>query len=66
MPYCYVIMLSDMNSLAEIREALDTGVDDYLSRPITPIQLRTRIVVGLRWLAYIDSLQPSTMAGTTK
>ena len=66
MPYCYVIMLSDMNSLTEIREALDTGVDDYLSRPITPVQLRTRVVVGLRWLAYIDSLQPAGTAATAK
>ena len=63
LPYCYIIMMSDMNSLGEIREALDAGVDDYLSRPITPVQLRTRIVVGLRWLSYIDSLQSS---GSTK
>ena len=66
MPYCYVIMMSDMNSLGEIREVLDTGVDDYLSRPITPVQLRTRIVVGLRWLAYIDSLQTSNTATAAK
>ena len=62
LPYCYIIMMSDMNSLKEIREALDAGVDDYLSRPITPVQLRTRVVVGLRWLAYIDAIHSS--AGT--
>ena len=57
LPYCYIIMLSDMNSPSEIQEALAAGVDDYLSKPITPVQLRTRIFVGLRWMSYIDSLQ---------
>jgi DNA-binding response OmpR family regulator len=63
LPYCYIVMLSDMNSLAEIREGLGAGVDDYLSKPITPLQIRTRIQVGLRWLAYIDSLQASAATG---
>jgi DNA-binding response OmpR family regulator len=56
LPYCFVIMLSSMNRLREIEEGLAAGVDDYLVRPPNPFQLRSRILVGLRWLAYIDSL----------
>jgi len=62
LPYCYIIMLSDMNSAAEIKQGLDAGVDDYLSKPITPVQLRTRIFVGLRWISYIDSIQSASAA----
>jgi hypothetical protein len=35
---------------------LAAGVDDYLAKPLTPLQARTRVLVGKRWLAYIDSL----------
>jgi hypothetical protein len=34
-------------------------VDDYLLKPFNPIQLRSRALVGLRWLSYLDSLQES-------
>lgn len=62
MPYCYIIMLSAMNSLAEIEEGLAAGVDDYLIKPHNPIQLRARVLVGLRWLTYIDSLHAAQAA----
>jgi len=57
LPYCYVVMLSAMNRLKEIQDGLAAGVDDYIIKPHNPFQLRSRILVGLRWLAYIDSLQ---------
>lgn len=56
LPYVYVLMLSTMNSLAEIKEGLAEGVDDYLIKPHNPLQLRSRVLVGMRWLNYIDSL----------
>jgi PleD family two-component response regulator len=59
MPYVYVVVLSMMNNLKQIKEALAVSVDDYLVRPINPFQLRSRALVGMRWLNYIDSLQES-------
>jgi len=56
MPYVYVTILSAMNNLKQIKEALAAGVDDYLVRPYNPFQLRSRALVGMRWLNYIDSL----------
>ena len=55
-PYVYVVILSTLNNLKQIREALVGGVDDYLVRPTNPFQLRSRALVGMRWLNYIDSL----------
>ena len=55
-PYVYAVVLSTMNNLNQIKEALAVGVDDYLVRPHNPFQLRSRALVGMRWLNYIDSL----------
>lgn len=56
LPYVYVVMFSTQNRLGEIKEALAAGADDYLVKPLTPVQVRARVMVGHRWLAYIDSL----------
>jgi DNA-binding response OmpR family regulator len=56
MPYVYVVMLSTLSHLKEIKEGLAAGVDDYLVKPHNRFQLRTRVMVGMRWLNYIDSL----------
>jgi len=56
LPYVFVIALSTLGQIREIEEALAAGADDYLMKPYNPFQIRTRIMVGLRWLAYIDSL----------
>jgi DNA-binding response OmpR family regulator len=56
LPYVYVVVLSVLNRLKEIKEGLAVGVDDYLIKPHNPLQLRSRILIGLRWLNYIDSL----------
>jgi len=55
-PYVYVVVLSTMNNLKQIKEALAVGTDDYLVRPYNRFQLRSRALVGMRWLNYIDSL----------
>lgn len=56
MPYCYIHVLSWRCHLGEIEEALQAGANDYSVTPISPLQLRARVRVGLRWLQYIDSL----------
>jgi len=56
LPYVYVVVLSTLSHLKEIKEGLVAGVDDYLVKPYNRFQLRTRVLVGMRWLNYIDSL----------
>jgi DNA-binding response OmpR family regulator len=53
-PFVYVLLLSRLNSLNEIEEGLDAGVNDYLIKPHNPFQIRSRIRVALRWLGYVD------------
>lgn len=55
-PYVYIVVLSTLSHLKEIKEGLTAGVDDYLVKPHNRFQLRTRVLVGIRWLNYIDSL----------
>lgn len=56
LPYIYVLMRSVMGQLDEIKAGLDAGVDDYLIRPHNPFQIRSRVLVAMRWLTYIDSI----------
>jgi DNA-binding response OmpR family regulator len=56
LPYVYLLMRSRMGQLKEIKEGLESGVDDYLIFPHNPFQIRSRALVGMRWLTYIDSL----------
>jgi DNA-binding response OmpR family regulator len=56
LPYVYVLMRSAMGQLDEIKTGLDAGVDDYVIRPHNPFQIRSRVLVAMRWLTYIDSI----------
>ncbi len=58
-PYVYSVVLSALGSVKDMKEALAVGVDDYLVRPHNKLQLRSRVLVGIRWLNYIDSLTES-------
>jgi DNA-binding response OmpR family regulator len=62
-PYVYVVVMSSLNRVEEIKQGLEAGVDDYLLKPFNPIQLRARALVALRWLSYLDSLVPDPAAG---
>jgi DNA-binding response OmpR family regulator len=55
-PYIYVLMRSVREQLKDIQEGLKTGVDGYLVKPHNPFQIRSQVLVGLRWLTYIDSV----------
>ena len=56
LPYIYVLMRSAMGQLDEIKAGLAEGVDDYLVTPHNPFQIRSRVLVAMRWLSYIDSI----------
>ncbi len=46
----YVIMLTALSQPEDIVEGLEAGVDDYLAKPITPMELRARLQIGSRIL----------------
>jgi DNA-binding response OmpR family regulator len=54
-----------MGQLKDIREGLSLGVDDYLVFPHNPFQIRSRVLVGMRWLTYIDSVTGISKGITT-
>jgi DNA-binding response OmpR family regulator len=56
LPYIYVMMRSVGSQLEDIRAGLAAGVDDYLVKPHNPFQIRSRALVAMRWLTYIDSI----------
>ena len=56
LPYIYVVVFSTMGRMQEIKDGLAAGVDEYLAKPLTPLQARARVLVRKRWLDYIDSL----------
>jgi DNA-binding response OmpR family regulator len=61
-PYVYVLMRSRLCQLKEIKEGLAAGVDDYLVYPHNNFQIRSRVLVGMRWLTYIDSITVNQQA----
>ena len=59
-PYVYVLVRSIMSEMNDIAQGLELGVDDYLVRPHNPFEIRARVLVGMRWLRYIDSIMGTT------
>jgi len=46
--YTYLILISAQNSKADIVHGLESGVDDYITKPIDMDALRARIGIGVR------------------
>jgi DNA-binding response OmpR family regulator len=55
-PYVYIYIISRHHEMQEIEEALEAGANDYSIKPVNPLHIRTRVLVGMHWLTYIDSL----------
>lgn len=52
----YFILMIDNNSNQQSQIGVDTGVDEFLCRPINAAELRTRLRTGLRSSALVQSL----------
>lgn len=48
--YIYVILVTANSDLASIVQGLESGADDFLSKPFRPAELRVRLRVGERML----------------
>ncbi len=48
--YAYFILLTSKSEKAEVARGLDSGADDFLTKPVDPSELRARITAGERIL----------------
>ncbi|WP_234868988.1 PP2C family protein-serine/threonine phosphatase [Alitabrizicola rongguiensis] len=64
--YGYFILLTSKSDKAEVADGLNGGADDFLSKPISPAELRARMRAGERILSMHDQLvEKNRMIGST-
>jgi CheY-like chemotaxis protein len=67
-----VIMVTALNELADIERGIDSGTDDFISKPVNKLELLTRVRTMLklkhlsdkleRTLAYLSEIEKQTQA----
>jgi len=55
-PYTYILLLTVKDAKESVVEGLESGADDYLTKPFHPQELKARLRVGLRLLNLEDTL----------
>ena len=58
-PYAYLILLTAKGGKVDVIEGLESGADDYLTKPYDAQELKARMRVGLRILELEDNLVAS-------
>jgi DNA-binding NtrC family response regulator len=56
LPYAFIVVRSATSTLDGIKQGMAAGVDDYIIKPHNRFQIRSRVLVGKRWLEYINSM----------
>jgi diguanylate cyclase (GGDEF)-like protein len=55
-PYIYMLLLTAKDAKESVVEGLESGADDYLTKPFHPQELKARLRVGIRLLELEDNL----------
>lgn len=53
----YIILLTSMSGTANIINALDSGADDFLTKPFNYVELRSRLFVAQRIVCFTNKLE---------
>ncbi|MFH1113325.1 MAG: diguanylate cyclase [Pseudomonadota bacterium] len=55
-PYVYIILLTAKNRQDDLVEGLESGADDYITKPFDPVELKVRLRAGIRIVQLQDDL----------
>lgn len=55
-PYVYIILLTGRNTKEDVVKGLESGADDYLTKPFNPNELQVRLRAGARILQLQEDL----------
>ena len=55
-----VLMVTALNELGDIERAVNSGTDDFLSKPVNKVELLKRVENMLRLRRYIDGMEDSS------
>ncbi len=55
-PYTYILLLTAKSGQSAVVEGLESGADDFLSKPFDPQELKVRLRTGRRILGLMDEL----------
>jgi two-component system cell cycle response regulator len=55
-PYIYILMLTTKNAKEDVAKGLESGADDFLTKPYDALELRARLRAGRRILALQEGL----------
>ena len=55
-PYVYVILLTGRSTKEDVVKGLESGADDYLTKPFNPNELQVRLRAGARILQLQEDL----------
>src|SRR5258706_12313416 len=54
-PYTYILLLTAKDAKESVVEGLESGAEDYLTKPFHPQELTARLRVGIRLLELADT-----------
>lgn len=57
--YCYFLLLTSNREHGDIARGLDAGADDFLSKPVSQVELLARLKAGERILRFEEELRSS-------
>ncbi|HNR31622.1 MAG TPA: response regulator [Candidatus Hydrogenedentes bacterium] len=60
--HLYIVMVTGRTEKADLVEGLESGADDFLSKPVDPEELRCRLAVGARIVRYEQELREKNRA----